>query len=37
MINFVDNICSQGVQLIVPLVGLRILLDYCRMLLFNQR
>lgn len=37
MIKFVDIVCSQGVQLIVPLVGLRILLDYLRMLLFNQR
>lgn len=36
MINNVDFIVSQFITLIVPLVGIRIVLDYARIILFKD-
>lgn len=36
MINNVETIIITFIQLILPLIGLRIVLDYTRMLLFKE-
>lgn len=36
MMNYIDTLSQQLITLIIPLVGIRLLLDYMRMLLFNK-
>ena len=36
MIDVVDNICANLVNLILPLVGFRIIFDYTRIILFKD-
>lgn len=36
MIDYVDILSEQLITLIVPLIGLRILLDYTRIILFKE-
>lgn len=36
MLDIVDNICTDLVSLILPLIGFRIIFDYTRILLFKD-
>ena len=36
MINYVDILCNQLISLIIPLIGIKILLDYARIILFKE-
>lgn len=36
MIEYVDSLATQMITLIVPLIGIRIILDYARIILFKE-
>lgn len=36
MINYVETLSNQMITLIIPLIGIKIILDYARIILFKE-